>query len=1034
MRTVRDACELQDNALDIRVSDEITQLDQAIADEGVGKVFFDRTHVTDGLRTLMNEGIARLAGKSSQAIFHLKQAMGGGKTHLLTAMGLLARHPSLRASVCPDLHARFPFESARVAAFNGRNRPNEYFWGEIAKQIGKADRFTAYWSNGPDAPDEKAWLELLGDGKPTLILLDELPPYFDYYVQKPMGNGTVAHVMTNALANLLTASARLSNVCVIVSDLSASYEGGGRLINKALDDARQEVGRQEKTITPVDLAGNEIYAIIRKKLFKKLPDSELISEISDAYGKTLSEAGKSQFVARSAESLAEEITQSYPFHPRLKNLIALFKENEKFRQTRGLMELISRLLRSAWERKTNDIYLIGAQHFDFSIADVRDAFERIGSLRDVMARDLWDDSSSAHAQVIDLNSGDDCAAQVGSLVLTASLSTAVNAVKGLTRADALECLISPFSDPGKFSTALERLYGASWHMHKTTDERYYFDPQENLGRMLKSYAEGAPENQIEQLKRDRLEEMFKPKTQAAYQKVLALPSLDEVADEVRRQRVLVIVEPDSKIPPEKISRFFADLSAKNNLCVLTGDRTEMAKLDDAARMTFAIAKAAKRIDMAHPQYTELERRSGECSKDFVSTVEALFDKVLRPVQRAGASELRPEPLDTTRDNKEESSGERQIERTLSSDKVGKLILDVEANQDAVRSKAEVLLWPQGDDRSRWSDIQEQAAINPGFFWLPPKGLETIKRLAVEKGRWEDEGNGWINKKPPKKRTSVQVTVVGEMNDEGKTRLQVTAVHAGPAPQIYVSETAPVDASSRKLTEMTFETDSPRLHFLAVDPSSQFETGDPKTWESKLRIVCPSEAVKDGKRMIELRVLPGGSLRYTLDGSEPRHGKEYAGAVDIGAGDAKVLAFAELDGIEAKESFSFPKLGGGGGEADGPDSLDPTKPCSITRRLEWGGRAEAWKAIEAAKAAGASMSSVRIALGDGDKSAAFTFGSDLQTPPAVMEAALTAVQGLLPADATMAMTARRVDFNTGHDLKVFAAALGLTLKINEVSQK
>ena len=113
-------------------------------------------------------------------------------------------------------------------------------------------------------------------------------------------------------------------------------------------------------------------------------------------------------------------------------MIALFKENEQFKQTRGLIELVSRLLRSVWERKANDVFLIGPQHFDLSIQEVRDKLTEISGMRDVIAKDLWDGNQSAQAQIIDLNMGKEAAAQVGSLLLTASLSTAVNAVKGLT--------------------------------------------------------------------------------------------------------------------------------------------------------------------------------------------------------------------------------------------------------------------------------------------------------------------------------------------------------------------------------------------------------------------------------------------------------------------------------------------------------------------------------------------------------------------------------------------------------------------------
>src|SRR6266545_6588481 len=103
MKTVRDACELQDNALSIKLSDQIEQLDDLIHSEGDGTAFFEKTHITQGMQDLLSEGIARLAGASSQAVFHLKQAMGGGKTHLLVGFGLLARHAALRATYCAGM-------------------------------------------------------------------------------------------------------------------------------------------------------------------------------------------------------------------------------------------------------------------------------------------------------------------------------------------------------------------------------------------------------------------------------------------------------------------------------------------------------------------------------------------------------------------------------------------------------------------------------------------------------------------------------------------------------------------------------------------------------------------------------------------------------------------------------------------------------------------------------------------------------------------------------------------------------------------
>src|SRR5258708_36563618 len=177
MKTVRDACQLQENALSIKLSDQIEQLDELITAEGDGAAFFEKTHITQGMQDLISEGIARLAGTSSQAVFHLKQAMGGGKTHLLVGFGLLALHPTLRKTYCSGVPHASDFDITRVAAFNGRNSPSPFFCGEIANQLGKGDQFRDFWASGPKAPDERDWLKLFEGGQPVLILLDELPPY-----------------------------------------------------------------------------------------------------------------------------------------------------------------------------------------------------------------------------------------------------------------------------------------------------------------------------------------------------------------------------------------------------------------------------------------------------------------------------------------------------------------------------------------------------------------------------------------------------------------------------------------------------------------------------------------------------------------------------------------------------------------------------------------------------------------------------------------------------------------------------------------
>lgn len=1027
MKTVRDACKLQPNALAIKLSDQIEQLDELIHAEGDGTAFFEKTFITAGMQELISEGIARLAAVSSTSVFHLKQAMGGGKTHLLVGFGLLAKNPALRKKFCGgDANAQM-FGTAKVAAFNGRNSPPTFFWGEIAQQLGKADVFQEFWSSGPKAPDEKAWLKLFDGKEPIVILLDEMPPYFEDLATRPIGAGTVADIATRAFANLLTAAGKKANVCVVVSDLFAAYQTGGALITKALDNARQELGRAERNITPVDLAANEIYDILRKRLFTQLPDKAEIDDIADAYGKKLEEASKSKVANRGAEAIADEIAATYPFHPRLKNVIALFKENENFKQTRGLIELVSRLLRSVWDRKANDVFLIGPQHFDLSIAEVRDKLTEISGMRDVIAKDLWDSQQSAHAQIIDLSTGKEAATQIGSLLLTASLSTAVNAVKGLTTAELVECLVSPLREPSEFLEAFQQLEDCAWYVHHTAEGRYYFDRQENLTKLLQSLAHDAPDNQVDDLIRHRLRDMFKPTRKSAYEEVLPLPRLDDIADKVRKNRVLLIVSPDSKIPPEEVQKFYDGLSQKNNLCVLTGDKTAMGSVEKAARHVYAVQKADGRIPKGHPQRDELEKKQQSYEQDFNSTVLNLFDKVLFPRQRAGKpADLATKTLEMARDTKLPFDGEAQVEKTLTTNPL-KLYLDVEKDFDPIRDKSQDLLWPENQDEARWSDVADRYAEQAGMPWLPPKGLDTLKSIACNRGLWEDLGNGYVTKKPKKKKTSVQVIAESEPDDEGKVRLRVNAQNAGPAPRIHFAEDATVTEKSLLLKDQFHTTKALRVNFLVVDPSGQNETGDVVTWSNKL-VLRTNLKESGGKRSVELLVAPTGKIRYTLGGEEPREGALYDKPVEIGNSDVILRAFAEASGIEDKKEFRYPAIGKKGVQVD---DVKPARLVSRTgRKLD--SRSKTFESLKQAAEKSATFENVTVNVGNGTQVATFFVG-EIPVNAAFIEAILKTTLEKFAPDTPVTMTFRKAHFNSGHDLKDFAEKLGLELNTGDVEQ-
>jgi hypothetical protein len=104
--------------------------------------------------------------------------MGGGKTHSMLALGYLAANPKLFSLVAKDITQGIKAESTQVVAISGRSiSRDKHLWGDVADQLGKADKFLDFYKGAPVAPNEKDWVDLIGD-TPTLILLDELPPYF----------------------------------------------------------------------------------------------------------------------------------------------------------------------------------------------------------------------------------------------------------------------------------------------------------------------------------------------------------------------------------------------------------------------------------------------------------------------------------------------------------------------------------------------------------------------------------------------------------------------------------------------------------------------------------------------------------------------------------------------------------------------------------------------------------------------------------------------------------------------------------------
>jgi predicted AAA+ superfamily ATPase len=274
----------------------VLSLDTFIKDQINGTEFFEENFFTNGMLTLVDRAFRNLGGeRAGSSVFLLSQAMGGGKTHSMIALGLLARDPESRKTVLGKDDPAPKLGQCRVIGFNGRSTDAAGgIWGALADQLGKTDQFAPYVSPLLRAPGPEAWRTLFGD-EPLVIFLDELPPYLEYAAAVPLGSLDLGVMTTAALGNLFVAVADMNNVCVVLSDLAGTNYSIGQssveaAFNRAVQGITSEARRIAVPITPVNPNGDELYHILRKRLFESVAPDAAIQEVAGAYREALREA------------------------------------------------------------------------------------------------------------------------------------------------------------------------------------------------------------------------------------------------------------------------------------------------------------------------------------------------------------------------------------------------------------------------------------------------------------------------------------------------------------------------------------------------------------------------------------------------------------------------------------------------------------------------------------------------------------------------------------------------------------------------
>ena len=1051
MKTVKQACTPRASVFDPARRDTVLDLTDLVDGRIDPAGFFAENHVTEGMKTLLAEGFRRLEGKSAQGVFKLTQAMGGGKTHNLLALGLLAKRPEHRAGVMGGFYAPDPdLGPVRVVAFSGRESDAPLgIWGAIAGQLGRKEQFNDYYAPLA-APGQTAWVNLLR-GEPLVIMLDELPPYFVNAASKSIGNSDLSAVTTTALSNLLVAVGRdeLRNVCLVISDLKASYGAGAARIGSALDDLEAETGRAAMNLEPVRMNTDEFYRILRKRIFETLPEEAEIGEVAQGYASAVREAKQMDVTNASPEQFARQVAESYPFHPALRDLYGRFRENQGFQQTRGLIRLMRIVVSRIWAAG-HDPYLIAAHDLDPGSRETLTEINQINpTLENAIAHDVAS-GGNAVAETIDANlgggrsggrGGSEDAQDVMRLLLVASLANVPNAVKGLTIPEIVAHLCAPGRDVSRLQNeVVARLVTAAWYLHATNDGRLHLRNVQNLIARVTTTAGAYVRDQATKELKERLTEIFEPAEGACYQRLQPLPAVDGI--DVHPDRVtLVVAEPHpAGLHPDLVA-FYEQLTYRNRICFLTGQRA-FDSLLERARELKAIRQIIgemheEGVSDGDPQMQQArDRLLPRFLAQFHSAVRETFTTLYYPTRDRLAK------VDFLMEFKENRyDGEEQVVAALADRQ--KYTTDVAS--ETFRKKVEARLFTQ---RSMlWTEIRRRAATAPGWQWHRPDALDRIRADCFHKDVWREEGS-YVNKGPfPKPATTVRIRELHRDDDTGVARLRLSPVHGDT---LYAEVGGKATPASMKLDGRDFETADLKVSFLAVDSTGGHDTGEPVEWSN--RITLKSREYVDarpggrpeagdgpgrleaggGERMVEIRAAPPTvPIRYTTDGSDPAvAGGAYTEPFAVPAGTRLILAVAGKDGIVSDTHRRE--------VADKPVErpIDRTRPATWAR--PGGFRFEttrtAYGFIARLKKHEGAAGGLRIyvqAEGRGTWSE-INFSEDLALDAAVIERAVEALREIV-ADGEVSIEAGRIRYATGQRFLDHVAEIRADYRRDDVEQ-
>jgi hypothetical protein len=481
--------------------------------------FFTKTYLTGGLGRVLKKAAEALTGsaEAGDRILSLQTAFGGGKTHALVALWHLGHNSEKirRSAACADLrkllgdslpkkvNALAVFTNQTCDATQGRKTSQgirtRTMWGELALQLGGKALYEEIRLNDERQTAPKGlFVEILTKAAPCLILLDEVADYCVAASAVQVQDSTLADQTISFLQELTESAQQVQGVAVVAtlpaSHIEVASSEKGEEILKRLE---KRVGRMAADNTPV--ADNEIYEVVRRRLFESLGDPEDHEAIAEVYMKMYQQHRNEVPTEATRPTYKENIIAAFPFHPSLIDALYLrWGSHGDFQRTRGVLRLLASVVADLWQRRKTETQsqpLIQPCHIRWTTEAMHAALTRLwgAQYESVVANDVI--GEKANAAILDEERGDDYAREkiVEGLAAATMLGSfgGQGERAGYSTKDLKLCVGRPGLNWGYTDGALLALEERGFFLHTAPagnlGRRYWFGTKPTLNKLVVQY-------------------------------------------------------------------------------------------------------------------------------------------------------------------------------------------------------------------------------------------------------------------------------------------------------------------------------------------------------------------------------------------------------------------------------------------------------------------------------------------------------------------------------------------------------------------